>query len=150
MYLYRIANCRYIRDLTGTGGLYAAGRWHNKGTRILYFSEHISLAKLEVLVNTSFIPKGVCLLTVTVPEEIQIEEIDIAKLPNDWDAYPYVEDLKRFTSEWVTSQKSAILKVPSAQSPHEFNYLVNPLHTDINKLAIESVEVIKFDQRLQL
>lgn len=150
MYLYRIANYKHIRDLAGTGGLYASGRWHNKGTRIIYFSEHISLAKLEILANSSFLPKGLCLLTVALPDNIQPLEVNKTELPEDWDCYPYVEDLKKITSKWLTTQESVLLRVPSSQSPHEFNYLVNPLHKDITKIKAKSVEEIKFDQRLQL
>lgn len=150
MRLYRIASCKFIRDLTGTGGLYASGRWHAKGSRIIYFSEHISLAKLEVLANSSFLPKGTCLLTVTVPDSITIISLAHRDLPKGWDSFPYVEELKNITAKWLSSHESLVLKVPSAQSAHEFNYLINPLHKDMKKVKIESVEEIKFDQRLKL
>ncbi len=68
----------------------------------------------------------------------------------NWDSYPYVDDLKKISLKWLMSQKSVLLKVPSAQSSHEVNYLANPMHRDIVKLKVKSVEEIKFDQRLQL
>lgn len=150
MYLYRIALCRHINDLSGVGGLYASGRWHNRGSRILYFSEHISLAKLEVLANTGFLPKNMCLLTAHLSDNISISEINKNDLPDKWDTYPYIEDLKTITNEWLKLAKSVVLKVPSSQSENEHNFLINPIHKDMEKLEVKKTEPVQFDHRLKL
>jgi RES domain-containing protein len=150
MKLYRIAHCRHIEDMTGTGGLYASGRWHPKGIRILYFSEHISLAKLETLANSNLILNNMCLMTASLDEKINIEILEREKLPERWDSYPYSDSLHGITQNWLSSNKSVGLKVPSAQSTSEFNYLINPSHKDISKIEVVSCEKITFDLRLQL
>ena len=46
---WRIADARFGgAPLSGEGGLYAAGRWHYQGRRVVYFSRTLSLAALEV------------------------------------------------------------------------------------------------------
>ena len=54
MIVYRITNSLYSNDITGTGAKLMGGRWNSKGVPLLYVSEHISLAVLEMLVNTKF------------------------------------------------------------------------------------------------
>jgi RES domain-containing protein len=48
MELWRISN---YADLSGAGGLRAAGRWHSQGKRIVYLADHPSSALLEMLVH---------------------------------------------------------------------------------------------------
>ncbi|QSE96904.1 RES family NAD+ phosphorylase [Fulvivirga lutea] len=149
MKLYRIGHKNYIHDLAGTGGLYADGRWHAKGTRIVYFSEHISLAKLEVLANSVILPKNMSLMTVEVADNEAIKEITTSMLPESWDGYPYLEKLHSITYDWIKRSESLILKVPSAQATNEFNYLINPLHKNKDAVKVVSIEPIKFDRRLK-
>jgi len=49
MELWRISN---YADLSGAGGLQAAGRWHTRGKRIVYLADHPASALLEMLVPT--------------------------------------------------------------------------------------------------
>lgn len=41
-----------------------------------------------------------------------------------------------------------ILKVPGTFIREEFNYLINPLHPDFNKLAIGNPQQFVFDPRV--
>lgn len=50
--------------------------------------------------------------------------------------------------KWIQSHQSLVLKVPSIILPEEFNYLINPLHKDFNKVRIENISVFDFDKRL--
>jgi RES domain-containing protein len=49
---------------------------------------------------------------------------------------------------WVASEASPVLRVPSAVLPAEPNYLVNPLHPDLDALAISAPEPFEVDLRL--
>ena len=51
MIVYRITNSIYSNDFSGTGAKLAGARWNSKGIAMLYTTEHISLAVLEMLVN---------------------------------------------------------------------------------------------------
>jgi RES domain-containing protein len=150
MRLFRISGTRFISDLSGTGGLFASGRWHEKGTRILYTAESLALAKLEVLANSLLTPEDQSTAIMEVPDDVAVKEITLADLPKDWDRYPAPKELPAITEAWIKENKYLLLKVPSAQSEFDFNYLVNPNHPDHNRLKI--IQIItpqKFDKRLK-
>ena len=47
---YRLVKKKYTsKPLDGLGGLHVDGRWHSKGRPIIYSSESIALAKMEIL-----------------------------------------------------------------------------------------------------
>jgi RES domain-containing protein len=53
MRLWRICKTRYAHaPLDGSGALFAEGRWHGRGTRIVYAASTPSLAALETLAHT--------------------------------------------------------------------------------------------------
>ena len=149
MLLYRITSPSYANDLQGTGCLYTNGRWHYKGTRILYTSEHISLAKLELLANSSVIPKNQVLVTIKIPENVLINDLSSQQLPDYWYQFPYPTVLADLTELWIKEGKFWIMKVPSAQSLTEHNYLFNPLHLQHSLATVANVEAIHFDKRLK-
>ncbi|MGM9510087.1 RES family NAD+ phosphorylase [Larkinella sp. GY13] len=149
MRLYRITKTNYANDLNGTGGLYASGRWHREGTLLLYFAEHVSLAMLETLANSEILPINVSLVTVELPEMASIRQTRLEDLPSDWRNIPYEETLADITERWITEMKFWAMRVPSAHSPTEFNYLLNPLHPEHKTLEVVSIQPISFDRRLK-
>ncbi|WP_247235108.1 RES family NAD+ phosphorylase [Telluribacter sp. SYSU D00476] len=149
MLLYRITRDTYAYDLMATGCLYGNGRWHRRGTRVLYTSEHVSLAKLEVLANSLILPKNQVLVTIEVPNDATIQLLTPNLLPQDWWNFPYPDALADYTEEWIRAGDSWILKVPSAQSTTEYNYLLNPLHPQHNLAKVVGVEPVQFDKRLK-
>lgn len=149
MTLYRIADDRYASDLSGTGGLYAPGRWHRLGTPIVYLAGYIALAKLEVLANSPGLPSGRALVTVTLPDDASILKTESAELPSGWQQWPYLDELADLTQDWIRKRTFWIMRVPSAQSPSEYNYLLNPLHPEHQTLKIISIEPHPFDFRLK-
>ncbi len=50
--------------------------------------------------------------------------------------------------EWVRSQRSAVLEIPSAVVERESNYLLNPAHPDFSSIVIGEAETFTFDERL--
>lgn len=149
MILYRIADDRYATDLNGSGGLFTSSRWNRRGTPIVYLTEHVSLAKLEVLAHSPGLPRGRSLVTVVTPDEASIVNVDPATLPENWQEWPYLDELADIAEQWIRERKYWIMKVPSAQSPTEFNYLLNPLHPEHATLTLISVEPHPFDSRLK-
>ncbi|WP_234988676.1 RES family NAD+ phosphorylase [Hymenobacter daecheongensis] len=138
-----------IRDTAGTGGLYAAARWNEKGVQVLYTSEYVSLAKLEVLANSASLPVGFSALTLEVPDDTPVKQVDAAQLPANWRKLPYPQELAQLTRAWVEEGKFWLMRVPSAHAPGEWNYLLNPLHPDHRKLRIVAIEPHPFDPRLK-
>ncbi len=75
MFLYRLSKIIYSDDLTATGCLFYPGRWNKIGTRVLYTSENVSLAILEVLANSEAIPKDYCVIVIEVPDQATIYKV---------------------------------------------------------------------------
>lgn len=149
MKLYRFGKQPYIHDTSGQGGLYHAGRWHRQGTLILYTAEHLSLAKLEMLANSPVLPVNYFVLTLEVPDDASVKLVEAADLPADWFSLPYPPELATITQAWIREGQHWLMRVPSAQSPTEYNYLLNPLHPEHQQLRIVSIAPHPFDGRLK-
>lgn len=148
MIVYRICNTIYSDDISGTGAKLFGSRWNSKGNSMLYVTEHISLAVLEMLVHNEFKDFSIdlSLLDITVPETTDIKEIKLNKLKPGW-----IEDIsytKFIGDEFIQSEKSLIMKVPSAVINEEHNYLINPQHPDFKKIKISNTRTFETDKRL--
>lgn len=149
MRLYRFSPTEFADDLTGTGGLYSAGRWNRKGTRLVYSSDCVALAKLELLANSTTLPDDLSLVTIDVPSNATIYILDVASLPENWQRIPYLPSLTILAESWLKAKEYWIMRVPSVHTPAEFNYLLNPLHPEHATLNVISIETHPFDARLK-
>ena len=149
MRLYRFSKQHRIGDTSGQGDLYSDGRWHRQGTLILYTAEHLSLAKLEVLANSPTLPVNYAVLTMEIPDDAPVKVVGVDKLPANWFGLPYSPELAAITEQWIQEGKYWLMRVPSAHSPTEWNYLLNPLHPDHQRLRVVSIEPHPFDARLK-
>lgn len=148
MRVYRISKCQFIDDLTGTGATYFGGRWHSKGTRVLYTASSASLALLEALVHiTSVVPLKMCLMSLDIPDQF-IKEIRAIDLPENWTLNPPPDVLKFYGDSLVKENKLLALKVPSVILPEEHNYILNPAHKLYSKIKIVYSRTISIDERL--
>jgi RES domain-containing protein len=139
MEVHRIHGAAYgIFDTMGSA-LYS-GRWHTRGSRLIYAAQHISLAALEVLVHAGgrkFPPK--VLTSIQLPDDIAIEAARPMKLAES----------QNFGDLWLEQARSAILRVPSvAVNNLEYNYLLNPAHPDFKRISHKREEILAFDVRL--
>ncbi|WP_207496655.1 RES family NAD+ phosphorylase [Aridibaculum aurantiacum] len=148
MVVYRFSNKKYSSDLSGTGAKMYGGRWNHKGLAGLYTSSSISLSLLEVLVHALSLEqlKGMALLKLEVPDNLAESMRVLNGLKPHWDED--VEYTRFIGSEFLQNRSFLMLKCPSAVVQEEWNYLLNPLHADYNKLKVLSVEECKFDSRL--
>ncbi|MFY0601330.1 MAG: RES domain-containing protein [Cyclobacteriaceae bacterium] len=132
MILYHILKSKFQHVWPPEGTLFADGRWNQMGQWIIYTSPHISLAKLEVLANDSCLPIDRVCMTIEVSGEYEILELEPDDLPNDWMKKPAPSSLVHLTKSFLESD-CVLMKVPSAQSISEFNYLINVRHRDFHK-----------------
>lgn len=144
MELWRISN---YADLSGIGGLRAAGRWHSQGRRIVYLADYSSSALLEMLVHMDrdLMPATYQLLRIVVPADIAVATID-EELPPDWRSQTLTS--REIGDRWLDRSASALLRVPSAISAKGNNYLLNPEHPDAAKIAVSEIIKAPFDPRL--
>ncbi|MCF3109779.1 RES family NAD+ phosphorylase [Niabella sp. CC-SYL272] len=148
MKVYRISKCAYIDDLSGTGAARFPGRWHSKGTYVLYTAASPSLALLESVVHiTTIIKLDLCILGLEIPER-SIRTFSTALLPDDWFHHPAPDQLKNIGDRFVKDGTFFALKVPSAVMPEEYNYLLNPAHPDFKSVKVIYSRHLRMDQRL--
>lgn len=148
MKVYRISKCKYIQDLTGIGAATYPGRWHSKGTYILYTAASPSLALLESVVHISnIITIDYCMICLDIPED-SVQEISAEKLPGNWFENPSADILKIYGDRFITEHKFLALRLPSAVMPEENNYLVNPKHKDFKHVKVLYIRNIPVDKRL--
>jgi RES domain-containing protein len=145
MILWRISR---HRDLSGTGGLKAAGRWHHAGHAIVYMTETPASALLEVCVQTSAndVPPAFTLLKIGGPD-IEVPSIEAGDLPKNWQAQPEVA--RDLGTAWLEKNESVLLWVPSVIVPETVNFLLNASHKLAAKFRITDVFPYPFDLRLK-
>lgn len=147
--LYRIANCNYAGDLSGTGARLYGGRWNSEGKAMLYLASSRALAVLEVLVhlNPLIIPDNFCIAEVEVPDN-SILLLDIALLPRNWHDVSAPAALKEIGDAFLKKQEYLLMRVPSAVVPAEYNYVLNPQHPEAKNIRVINKEPFDFDERL--
>lgn len=132
---------------SGEGARLYGGRWNSKGVPMVYTASTISLALLEMKVQAnSMTPRYAC-IAAEIPDDVLVMELSPENLRKDWRGYG-VQDLQEIGDQWIAEGKSAILMVPSAVVPMEFNYLINPAHDDFKMIRIGDPFDFNVDQRL--
>ncbi|RDI12150.1 RES family NAD+ phosphorylase [Flavobacterium sp. AG291] len=150
MIVFRLSKEVYANDLSGRGAEKAGGRWNSKGTAMLYTSESRALCTTEIAVHTplGILPIDYVLIAIEIPNTVQITEIKPPALPENWKSLPHAHSTQEIGDAFVTQEKTAVLKVPSAVVQGEFNYLINPSHKDFKKIKVKLIEPFDFDERL--
>lgn len=147
---FRITKKRYARQpLAGLGGLEVGGRWHHKGTPIVYCAQSLSLAALELFVHFGKRADTIALLSIAIeiPAEI-IDSLSHSKLPKNWCEVPAPAATAELGAEWIRHGRSAVLRVPSVLSPGECNYLINPAHPKCTRIRTRPPAAFSFDTRM--
>ncbi len=152
MFLYRIAKTKYIQDLSGVGASRVGGRWNSKGMPVVYTADSTALATLETLVHTPFnlVPKNRSIATIELPDNLEIDTINAANLPNRWWSYPAPIQLSKIGDQWLQQQSTIALSVPSSVTPNSEgrNYLLNPMHPNFRLVSIIKIQEYIYDSRL--
>lgn len=138
-----------IHAFSGEGPRRYGGRWNSPGTAVVYVSEHQSTAALEVIAHNmplsaefeyrAFRLEWADGLTEVLPER---------QLPSNWRLSPPGLETMEIGDQWVRGKRSAILAVPSAISPDDRNFLLNPKHPDFKRIRIATAIDYEFDARL--
>lgn len=146
--IFRIVKKKYEHSaFSGIGGQHTSGRWHTQGKSVVYTSMSASLAALEVLVHWQpmYITQAFVLCCATIPKsciDSTYKNIDLHDSGND------LKSTQKLGDTWINSSASLALEVPSVIIASESNYIINPAHSDFNKMKIISTEDFSFDQRL--
>lgn len=151
MDIWRICRSKYEASaFSGYGAEKTGGRWNNKGHAVVYTSENLSLAALELFVHVSpgIIPVDLISLRASLPYSISSERLEASDLPDNWRHYPAPPELQQIWTSWIRAAASLVLIVPSAINPLESNILVNPAHPEFKALRVEAKQPFQFDPRM--
>jgi RES domain-containing protein len=145
-WLWRISD---YHDLNGEGGLRASGRWHTRGSRIVYLADSPTGALLEILahleVDSEDIPVSFSLLKISVPADLEIESFEP---PTDCDWRADSKLTRSMGDAWLRAGASPLARVLSSIIAESWNYLLNPEHPDAGQVVVEAVIPERYDQRL--
>ena len=150
---WRIIRKKRLSDaFTGEGARLGGGRWNHVGTPVIYVSETLSLAALELLVHFTRkdikLSKSLVAIPVDIPDYLKTAEVSIKDLGPDWRMSPPSNSTKNIGTEWTHNGTSSILRVPSVVIPDEYNFVLNPVHTEFKKLKIGKPRPFTLDERI--
>ncbi len=134
---------------SGEGARLYGGRWNSPGVPMVYVAQSQALAVLEVLVHLD----TPALLVQYIFLEAHFDDslvtvLDRSSLPRNWKADPVPQAVQAIGDRWVSSGRSAVLRVPSVLVSEESNFLINPNHPDFVKIAVSKPHAYRFDIRL--
>jgi RES domain-containing protein len=147
---WRLCMAKYAATaFSGEGAKRHGGRWSPAGWPVVYLAESRALAALEVLANVDDSARLRHQDWVYIPilaNESALEKP--ARVPESWRKFPHAAETQQFGAAWLREARSAVLRVPSAIVPGEFNYLLNPAHPGFAQMKIGQPEPFSFDPRL--
>ncbi len=150
MKVFRLVRKKYKVELSGVGASLVGARWNSKGTEIIYCAESRALAMAEIAVHLSIsnFPDDFVMLTIEIPEQIVINSVNIETLSNNWNTFPNSNETPTIGDDFVKKNIFCVLKVPSAIVKSDYNFLINPYHSDFKKIRIINQEDFPFDKRI--
>jgi len=133
--VYRITKKKHQGNaFTGEGAALFPGRWNHMHTKLVYTADSLALAQLELLTKL----RASDLLKAYVYFEIEIDEqyllhLDLNDLPDGWYTEPPNHISRDIGKDWMQSNASVGLLVPSVTVPQQQNCLINPGHPEYSK-----------------
>jgi RES domain-containing protein len=148
MEVYRISLARWTTALTASGN---AARWNSKGKFVIYTASSAALACLENVVYRSGEGMNALfkVMRIHVPDELTVETVEPNELPENWFDFGRYPECQKIGDAWLEKGSSAMLKVPSAISRMEYNYLLNAAHPHFAHITLRTTEDFVFDPRIK-
>ena len=128
---YRAHQTKHMNmTFSGEGGMFVAGRWNNKGQKVIYCSQSISLCTLEWLSHHGLSVSGFSYNKYSIEiNDALIKSFKIKDLPKNWNQSPAIQETRDFAEKHLFNQTKYIaLAVPSVVIPEEYNLVINPQH----------------------
>jgi len=148
---WRIFNPKWPVEqaVSGAEAAKTGGRWNSVGNVMVYTSETLALATLEVLVHLDkkHILDSYQKVELQIPKELVLTAIE-EDLPVDWDERCLDPVSQQVGDMWLEELQSLALRVPSVIIPEDNNILINPKHQDWDKVIVLEDTPFKLDKRL--
>lgn len=151
MRAWRIAKRQYALDRQGTGAQITGGRWNSPGIAVVYAGLTAEIAAMEKLVHTSdILPSDLVLVSIELPDdEALYQRIQLADMPEGWDAMPSSASAVAVGGAFVTDGRRLGLIIPSAVVPEALNIVLNPNHSAFSHVTFTIERPFTFDHRLR-
>jgi RES domain-containing protein len=148
---WRIVKQRHAASaFSGEGARLFEGRWNSAGVAMVYCSEHVSLAALEILVHMQpIVPREKFRLFRASWNEKLMISLEPTKLPRGWNRAMAGSASRQVGDDWIKSGKSAVLSVPSVIVARERTFLLNPKQADFSRIKIKDSGLLELDPRLR-
>jgi hypothetical protein len=150
MEVYRLINKKHPIELSGIGAARFGARWNSKGTEIVYTAQSRALAMAEVAVHLTLatLPSSFLMIIIQIPDDIEVIDCNQKKLEIGWNEFPENTTTQIIGDAFIQKKEYCVMKVPSAVVRGDFNYLLNPYHSDFKRIKITHHENFPFDKRI--
>jgi len=148
--VYRLSRQKFAGNLSGKGAAMKGARWNSVGVELIYTAANRSLAMAEIAVHFSLatLPGDYVMIIIFLPDDISIEKLNISDLPDDWNIFPHSTSTQSIGNKFVVENKYCVLQVPSSVTLGDFNFLINPNHTDFKRIKIIDTVDFPLDKRI--
>jgi len=133
MLVYRLVRRPYAQQVDGRGAALFGGRWNSVGLPVVYTAQHRSLAVLEYWVNNPLPVPDLMMVSLELPDD-SLREVPLNDLPDNWTSYSFESPCAYLGDQWLKSQETLLLQVPSVVVPQEHNILINLAHPLKNRV----------------
>ena len=137
-----------LHALDGEGSRLHGGRWNSPGVRMVYASQSLELAVLEILVHLQTVHPLAAYVVYTLEFDASLLADLSEELPGHWRDFPAPVPLQQIGDRWIAERTSVVLEVPSAVLPSESNYLFNPEHNEFQRVNCLGPTKLDLDPRL--
>lgn len=149
MKLWRVTNARFAATaMSGEGAFRYGGRWNSPGFRAVYLAETVALAALEIVAHAGSVAERYVAFEVEVPPRLVVS-VPWGSAPPDWQRRSLW--CRATGDDWLTSQSSVGIRVPSAVLGHEIpdrNVVVNMAHPKSTQITVLRSVDLWLDERL--
>lgn len=148
--MFRLVRKAYSNRLSGKGAAIKGGRWNSPGIEMIYTAEIRTLAMAEVAVHFSLgtMPDDYLMMTILVPDQIEIKTVSYTDLPERWNDFPPHPSTKKLGDAFVLEARVAAMRVPSVVVQGDFNLLINPNHPASMQIQVLDLVPFPFDRRI--
>ena len=150
MEVFRLTSHQFANSLSGKGAAIYGARWNSIGVEVIYAAANRSLAMAEVAVHFTLatLPKNFMMVTIHIPDEIEIFKIDHSILPANWNTFPHPHSTQQIGDQFIAENKYCVMQIPSVVTKGDYNLLINPKHPLFDSIQIIEVERFPFDSRV--
>jgi len=115
---WRLTKTKHLlHAFDGEGPRLYGGRWSSPGRRVVYVSESLALAVLEVLVHLQETSILAAYSTIMVTfDEVLVIPVNPSSLPKHWRQSPPPPEAQAIGDAWLDAASSAVLRRPAPWS----------------------------------